>query len=657
MEQDAAKLAQNILTAQEKREQLETESEELFKKIMELGTWIDRGREKLIKLKNYAQAYTVYLDEKQNLARHEKKALCFKEQLHLLTEQIDKYESGCRTLENEGRDLLRKAEETMERYSRYGQFEETKCVAGFPKELEAKYQAMTSRISEEQKELEERTADCRKRYEKSLADLTYIIEKFSLQNADVKSLSYNRKEEQHQEIRLEDCRKKAKTKSFLWNEEDKKLAVLLQQLSEQKKKLAVNCGKEEPLAKSEILTKNFEAEKNRLAYEEKEKFRQEDILTQKINGYDSNLTALAEYADIKAVEEVVFEQDFAKMNRKELDAFKGMLVRDYRLETDKKQECRSRLMQLLNRILRIEAFQEDFYRKPLEALLELSGDAAQVIAQLNTTVWSYESLMKKIEVDISIIEKEKAKIVELLADYVKEIHENLGRIDHNSTIVIRERPIKMLKIKRLDWEENEAVFQVRIQDFIDEITKKGIEIFEANENAQEFFGTRITTKNLYDTVVGIGSVQIRLYKIEEMREYPITWADVAKNSGGEGFLSAFVILSSLLYYMRRDESDIFADRNEGKVLVMDNSFAQTNASHLLKPLMDMADKTNTQLICLSGLGGESIYNRFQNIYVLNLVAASLQNGMQYLKTEHTKGSEGETMIASQIEVVQQELVF
>ena len=313
---------------------------------------------------------------------------------------------------------------------------------------------------------------------------------------------------------------------------------------------------------------------------------------------------------------------------------------------------------MLNQIVRLDAFQADFYKKPLEAMIELSEDASQVLRQLSTTIQSYDNLMEKLEVDISMVEKEKSKIVELLEDYIKEVHQNLGKIDHNSTITIRERPVKMLKIQLPAWEENENLYQVRLQDMIDEVTLKGIEIFEKNENAQEYFGTRITTRNLYDTVVGIGNVQIRLYKIEEQREYPITWAEVAKNSGGEGFLSAFVILSSLLYYMRKDESDLFADRNEGKVLLMDNPFAQTNASHLLKPLMDMAKKTNTQLICLTGLGGESIYNRFDNIYVLNLIAASLRNGMQYLKADHLRGNEPETMVVSQIEVVeQQELVF
>ena len=290
--------------------------------------------------------------------------------------------------------------------------------------------------------------------------------------------------------------------------------------------------------------------------------------------------------------------------------------------------------------------------------MEVSHDGGQVLGQLALTIQSYDSLMEKLEVDISLVEKEKAKIVELLEEYIREVHLNLGKIDRNSTITIRERPVKMLKIQLPDWETGANLYHIRLEDMIDEITQKGLEIFQKTENAPEYFGTRITTRNLYDAVVGIGNVQIRLYKIEAQREYPITWTEVARNSGGEGFLSAFVVLSSLLYYMRRDETDIFADRNEGKVLVMDNPFAQTNAAHLLKPLMDMAEKTNTQLICLTGLGGESIYSRFQNIYVLNLVTASLRNGQQYLRADHLRGNEPETILASHIEVVeQQELLF
>ena len=63
--------------------------------------------------------------------------------------------------------------------------------------------------------------------------------------------------------------------------------------------------------------------------------------------------------------------------------------------------------------------------------------------------------------------------------------------------------------------------------------------------------------------------------------------------------------------MRNDE--IYKFSQDSKVLIMDNPFAQTSAEHLLKPLMEIAKKSNTQLICLSGLQGESIYTRFDNI--------------------------------------------
>ena len=268
-----------------------------------------------------------------------------------------------------------------------------------------------------------------------------------------------------------------------------------------------------------------------------------------------------------------------------------------------------------------EAFQDASYKTPLENMLKICDDADKVLQQLNVTIASYDSLMKQLEVDISMVESEKKNLTELLQDYIQNIHKNLARIGSNSTIKIREKSLKMLKITLPVWEDNEKLYNLRLSDFVDEITEEGIRLFENNENAQEYIGRKVTNKNLYDTVVGIGNVQIQLYKIEEQRERQISWNQVARNSGGEGFLSAFVILSSLLDYMRKDDSDIFMDMHEGKVLLMDNPFAQANAEHLLKPLMNLAEKTNTQLICLTGLGGESIYNRFDNIYVLNLIEA------------------------------------
>ena len=113
--------------------------------------------------------------------------------------------------------------------------------------------------------------------------------------------------------------------------------------------------------------------------------------------------------------------------------------------------------------------------------------------------------------------------------------------------------------------------------------------------------------------------------------------------------SKSIFTSFLLYYMRRDETDIFADRNEGKVLIMDNPFAQTNAANLLTPMMDMARKNSTQLISFTGLGGDSIYNCYDNIYVLNLISSKLSQ-VQYLKSKHLVGEEAEVLSLARVEV-------
>lgn len=688
----------DIRDISQKAAELKKQTERQERVIRKTDQEIERQQRKTEDFEELCRDYGEYIRYRQELELCRKEMRKLSEKQKLSREKLEKLQERQRMLESLRDSLLRAEEEQQEAVRKYRRYEEymeltdteseedwktlweTAGTASLPDkeglakretlqeqpgnlrkivaDMEARYAAVTATVSLEIQELERQEQQSSRRYKEADQELRHLQKKYRLPEMAWRDILYNRKEESRQEILLEDRQMKIQAKQSLWNEEDKRIAVITQQKADLQKRMRTECGKEEPLPKSEIQNQDFESRKNQLKYQEKELKVSADKLQSRLQSLNENLTALAEYSKFEQKEPVVWEQDFTEMNARELRNYKGILLRDYSQFQKSRQDAKEQLVRVLNQIVRDEHFQEDYYKKPLEAMLELSDDARQVERQLNTTIQSYDSLMEKLEVDISVVEKEKQKIVELLEDYLQEVHRNLGRIDQNSTITIRDRAVKMLKIQLPAWEENENLYHIRLQDMIDELTQKGIGIFERNENAQEYFGTRMTTRSLYDTVVGIGNVQIRLYKIEAQREYPITWAEVAKNSGGEGFLSAFVILSSLLYYMRKDETDIFADRNEGKVLLMDNPFAQTNASHLLKPLMDVAKKTNTQLICLTGLGGDTIYNRFDNIYVLNLIAASLRSGMQYLRANHLRGNEPETIIVSQIEVMeQQELVF
>ena len=683
LEKEKEDIFQNIQQARDTKQSLKKNFEILQKTLRELEKKIESQAARQRAFKELRTAYAEYEENNKKLQEYEREEERLENRQHLTEEKISQLEENYRELSGQENSLFREEESIQNSCQKFAAYKEinrnvkagkllgvdstlrtdnNSGVKIIPSEaevlkLEARYEAVTADISQELKELELEEEKALTRYHKSFGELRELCQKYNLKNSEWQNIIYDKREQLYQEAELEDYDKKIERKANLLNEEDKKIGILNSQLEGILKQIVSECGKGNPLEEEKISQKDLESAKNQTKYQLSELERKIAFSEKAIQKYRENLTALSEYNNFSADEEIHFEQDFKKMSEKELRDFKGMLIRDYNDIIRCVQKCRETLVQTLNKIARQEAFQDASYKTPLENMLKVCDNAAKVLRQLNITLESYDSLMKQLEVDISLVETEKKNVTELLEDYVQNIHKNLEKIGRNSTIKIREKSIKMLKVILPVWEDNEKLYSLRLSDLVDEITEEGIRLFENNENAQEYIGRKVTSKNLYDTVVGTGNVQIQLYKIEEQREQQISWNQVAKNSGGEGFLSAFVILSSLLDYMRKDDSDIFMDKNEGKVLLMDNPFAQTNAEHLLKPLMNLADKTNTQLICLTGLGGESIYNRFDNIYVLNLIEAHLRNGIQYLRPEHKKGEEVkvETILPTHIEV--EEMLF
>lgn len=683
LEKEKEDIFQNIQQARDTKQSLKKNFEILQKTLRELEKKIESQAARQRAFKELRTAYAEYEENNKKLQEYEREEERLENRQHLTEEKISQLEENYRELSGQENSLFREEESIQNSCQKFAAYKEinrnvkagkllgvdstlrtdnNSGVKIIPSEaevlkLEARYEAVTADISQELKELELEEEKALTRYHKSFGELRELCQKYNLKNSEWQNIIYDKREQLYQEAELEDYDKKIERKANLLNEEDKKIGILNSQLEGILKQIVSECGKGDPLEEEKISQKDLESAKNQTKYQLSELERKIAFSEKAIQKYRENLTALSEYNNFSADEEIHFEQDFKKMSEKELRDFKGMLIRDYNDIIRCVQKCRETLAQTLNKIARQEAFQDESYKTPLENMLKVCDNAAKVLRQLNITLESYDSLMKQLEVDISLVETEKKNVTELLEDYVQNIHKNLEKIGRNSTIKIREKSIKMLKVILPVWEDNEKLYSLRLSDLVDEITEEGIRLFENNENAQEYIGRKVTSKNLYDTVVGTGNVQIQLYKIEEQREQQISWNQVAKNSGGEGFLSAFVILSSLLDYMRKDDSDIFMDKNEGKVLLMDNPFAQTNAEHLLKPLMNLADKTNTQLICLTGLGGESIYNRFDNIYVLNLIEAHLRNGIQYLRPEHKKGEEVkvETILPTHIEV--EEMLF
>lgn len=69
----------------------------------------------------------------------------------------------------------------------------------------------------------------------------------------------------------------------------------------------------------------------------------------------------------------------------------------------------------------------------------------------------------------------------MFLEYVEQINANIGMIDKNSTISVRGRSLKMLRIQVPDWETEKEHFRLKLHDYFENIVKLGIETIEKME--------------------------------------------------------------------------------------------------------------------------------------------------------------------------------
>lgn len=244
-------------------------------------------------------------------------------------------------------------------------------------------------------------------------------------------------------------------------------------------------------------------------------------------------------------------------------------------------------------------------------------------------------------------------IINEIESYGYTIYEELITIDSNSTISINNTKKKMLQI-------NVPTKDNLNKDGISAYIKSIIEMISSNETTKDIdveLATRINSEQLLAQLVGgLNRIRVRIYKIEKNGLYLKDWEHINhKNSGGEKFVSVFIVFTALLSYIRRKPGDI-QNYREGMIVIMDNPFAKTNAEHLLVPMFAIAEKYNVQLICFSGIGGSSVLNRFDVIYIAKPVKEKYSNNEKLSFTNlNEKGFDNEELEVSSMVIEQQTL--
>lgn len=223
-------------------------------------------------------------------------------------------------------------------------------------------------------------------------------------------------------------------------------------------------------------------------------------------------------------------------------------------------------------------------------------------------------VLEKYDIDIDIIEKEKDVIVNSLLSYSEKAYKSIEEIDRIAYTVINGSRKHMLEIKKdVFFQNSKDLLKSYLNDLIDVLEN------ESSINIDQLLKNKINTYKLLDEVTNLSKIKIKTYKVEysseksELKE----WEESLLTSGGEKFVAYFVLFASLLSYLRTDS--IKAQKEDSKVIIMDNPFAKITSAHLLKPFIDMAAIYNTQLICLSDNRQTSVTSAFDIRYVLKVV--------------------------------------
>lgn len=586
--------------------------------------------------------YEAYRIDREKLYKLEESIREIKNNKSLSEKDKISLEESQSNLQEGFRDLKEKLKKVQGNLNKYSQYNEGEIIKKDIEDLEARYESLSREISSDIKLLEDNLKDANERLKTKEEDLIFKSEEYRLNDDDYREVIYDRfkEEEIKREVKL--LTKELEKIKGIIEKLKISLAKLESSIESLYKKIKEDFNKEKPKGREEITSRDFTKRIFEHQHKLEEIKKEKKVSTNIVDKLENNLSNLEEFKDFTITEEINIDVEVQGLKK-----YRGELQRDYRQSLEEEGKKRVDLNTEINKVARKPIFlEDDFFRKSLETIERSVDEPEVVIENLNITLDAHKALIEKLQADIDLITREKENVCQSLYEYILEVHNNIGKIDNNSSIKIRDRYVKMLNIILPDWESNSELYRIRVNDFVEALTMKALERLQNNENIEDLISKSINTCDIYNEVVSISNIDVKLYKIEEDRQIQITWDIVARNSGGEGFLSAFVILSSLLSYMRRDETDIFASNQDGKVIIMDNPFAQTSSAHLLKPFMDIAKKSNTQLICLSDLGGDSIYNRFDNIYVLNLISSKLKSGLKYLKSDHVKGEENIERIVS-----------
>ena len=252
-DKNAAQLSEMEATAEEIRRTIYTLKSDVQKneeQINKLAADIAKEQVLLEKMQRrdkefalFCSEYEAYLECMEQLNRSQKEQERHEQNRKRIKDALETSQERLKSIERAHTELDRKALEYQNKRSIYEGYQNAAQIEDIPlpataQEQEARFEAITSKMSMQVQDLEQQLQKTLASLNKLQKELDRMSKKYALSKQDWEGIIYDEKEQTHQEILLEDRRNKWKIKDRQWNDEDKETAVCQSGITTKKKRYA-----------------------------------------------------------------------------------------------------------------------------------------------------------------------------------------------------------------------------------------------------------------------------------------------------------------------------------------------------------------------------------------------------------------------------------
>lgn len=226
---------------------------------------------------------------------------------------------------------------------------------------------------------------------------------------------------------------------------------------------------------------------------------------------------------------------------------------------------------------------------------------------------------KQFEVNLKLqVDKDRDDLVEMCYKRVESIYERIIEIPKSSKMKLYGRDIQAIQLK---WEKqseekakqnlNNYIFTV-IED-VKEQKMAGIE----EDKIRNFIEQQLDAKELMKHYAFFHDCRIKVFKpkkehiLQNSKVKYDDWEVAVKWSGGERYT---VYMIMFMVYIMHIRQTITGREKESFTIIADNPFGAASNNHVVDPVLEIANKNNIQLICLTAHDTENIIRKFPVVY-------------------------------------------